>query len=83
MVLFLPLTPLDNDARSAISELSKLCPEGLIDDIHPLETEFNIFAYSLSKDETEGMQTLQHVAELSCKLRRVFPVVYLYLLNYD
>ena len=76
MVLFPPLKPLDNDARSAISELIKLCPRGLLDDIHGLETEFDIFVNSLSKDEAETMQTLQHVAEHSCKLRHVFPLVY-------
>ena len=62
MVLFPPLKPVDNDARSAISELSKLCPGGLLDDIHGLETEFDIFVNSLSKDEAETMQTSQHVA---------------------
>ena len=51
------LFPLDNDARSAISELSKLCPGNFLNDIHALETEFDIFVNSLSKDEAETMQT--------------------------
>ena len=76
MVLFPPLKPLDNDARSAISELSKLSSGGLLDDIDGFETEFDIFVTGLSKDEAETMQTLKHVAEHSCKLRHVFPLVY-------
>ena len=75
LVLFPPLDPLDNDARSAISELSKLCPGGLLDDSHALETEFYIFVNRLSKDEPETRQTLQHVAEISCKLRHVLALV--------
>ena len=74
-VLFPSLKPLDNDAQNVICELSKLCPRGLLDDNHALETEFDISVISRSKDEPETMQKRQHVAELQCKLRHVFPVV--------
>ena len=64
MVLFAPLKPLVSAARSAISELSEFCPGRLLIDNHVLETEFDIFVNSLSKDEAETLQTHSHCSRL-------------------